>query len=174
MQRITSRLPGPVVGKSRGAFKSEYDLRAGDAPLAELVFCGTWRTVATARSADGCWEFHTEGFWRRRTLIQRCESDDVVGEYHAGAWKSGGWLELKSGARFRLKSSGMFHSTTEWRTADHAPPLITFTNKGFFRGDTRVEMHASASSQAELPLLVLFGYYLVVCAQREAAIAAAA
>jgi hypothetical protein len=107
----------------------------------------------------------------KRTLIQRCESDDVVGEYGINQW-SGGQLEMKNGARFLFKPSALGWPV-EWRTPDGASPLVTFTNKGFFRNYALVKVHTRASSQAELMLLVLLGFYLVGGKQRAAAIAAA-
>lgn len=173
MQRISSRLTGPMTWVHRGTWKSQFDLRAGDQPVAELSFNGTWRTVATAQSEDGCWTFKDEGFLHRRTMVRRCESDDVIATFFPGAWTSTGRLETKSGATYYFKSRP-FRSLTEVRAhPDDTTPLVTFRNEGFWRTRTRVELSASASSHPDVPLLVLFGYYFIVCQRRKAAVAAA-
>jgi len=173
MQRISSRLPGALSWVKRGTWKSQFDLRAGDQPVAELAFNGTWRTVVTAQSEDGCWTFKDEGFFNRRTLVRRCGSDEVVATFFPGGWTSTGRLEMKSGARYHFKSRP-FRSLTEVRAhPDDTTPLVTLRSEGFWRSRTRVELSASASSLPDVPLLVLFGYYFIVCQQRRAAIAAA-
>jgi hypothetical protein len=172
MQPITARLAGPIVWKSRGSFKSEYELRAGDLRVAELVFRGTFRTTITARSGDGCWNFVQRGLFGQRTLIRACESEAVVGEYRSKTWSSTGRLEV-GGTQFVYRA-GTFDRRSQWTTgSDDASPLVTFKNEGFFRTRTRVEIHGSASQVAALPLLVLFGYYLIAISQRNAAVAAA-
>lgn len=173
MQHITTRLAGPVVWKQRSVFKSEYELRAGDGPVAEILFRGTLKTVSTARCKDGCWTFREAGVFRSRTLIRPCDSQDVVATFFPKTWTSSGILELKNGARFFVKARPL-RSRTEVRSSEDAPPLVTFKTEGFWRTRTRVEFHASASSLPDLPLLVLFGYYYIVCQQRAGAIAAAA
>ena len=173
MQPISSRLTGPLTLTRRGAFKSEYDLRAADQPVGELVFKGTWRTVATAKSSDGCWTFREEGVFRTRTLVRRCETEDVIATFYAKAWSTAGVLELKSGARYFIKSQG-FRRALEIRTSEDATPSIVIKPEGFWRGRIRYELAASAASMGDLPLLVLFSAYYVVCQQRRAVAAAAA
>ena len=173
MQPISSRLTGPLTLKQRGMFKSEYDLRSADQPVGELVFKGTWRTVATAKSGGGCWTLKEEGVFRTRTLVRRCETEDVVATYHPKAWSKSGVLELTNGKRYFIKSRGL-RSSIEIRTSEDASPSITIKIEGIWRTQIRVELAASATSLADLPLLVLFCAYYVVCQQRQAAVAAAA
>ena len=173
MQRISSRLAGSLVWSPRGLWKSEFDLRAGDAPVAELSFKGTWRTIATAQSEDGCWTFTDEGVIHRRNIVRRCGSDDVVATFFPRSWTSAGRLEMTSGEKYYFKSRP-FQSRTEVRKhPDDTTALVTLRGEGFLRTRTRVELSASASSLPDTPLLVLFGYYFVVCQKRQAAVAAA-
>ena len=173
MQRISSRLAGPLVWVKRGTWKSEFDLRAGDQPVAELSFKGTWKAFTIAQSGDGCWRFMNEGLFHRRTVVRQCGSDDVVATFVPSGWTSSGRLEMTSGAKYYFKSRP-FRSFSEVRAhPDDTTPLVTFRSEGFWRSRTRVELSASASSLPDTPLLVLFGYYFIVCQQRRAAIAAA-
>jgi hypothetical protein len=173
MQHITTRLAGPLVWKQRSVFKSEYELRAGDGLVAEILFRGTLKTVSTARSEDGCWTLREAGILHSRTLIRPCDSEDVVATFYPKTWSSRGMLELKNGARYFIKARP-FRSRTEVKSSEDAPPVLTFKTEGFWRTQTHVEFHASASSVSDLPLLVLFGFYYIVCQQRAGAIAAAA
>ncbi len=53
---------GPLVWKQGAATQRHYELRAGEALVAELDFLKAFGTLARGRAASGAWTFKRTGF----------------------------------------------------------------------------------------------------------------
>ena len=61
----------------------------------------------------------------------------------------------------------------EWQTEEEQP-LVRFHIGGFFRQSAEVEILPEGARLEELPILVIFGWYLILMLHRDSAAAASA
>jgi len=151
----------------------EYELRTGNGELVgTLRFRSSFGSFATADGEDGCWTFKRVGFWRTKVTVRACGSDDDVAIFKNNTWSGGGTLELPNGPTFRA-------TTNLWQTkfgfeTEAGEKLIEFQTSGLLHLSATVEIHPSVATIAELPLMVMLGFYLTVMMHIDAATAAAA
>lgn len=142
------------------ALQEAYELRAGDDLVATLKFRSVFGTFARAESGDGCWTFKRVGFWQNKATIRTCEGESDLAVFKNNTWSDGGTLEFNDGRQFKA-------TTNAWKTrfefqTNSGEPLLRFNYHGVFRLSATVEIQPLAQSLVELPLLVLFGWYLAV------------
>jgi len=153
--------------------KMGYELRTGDGELvATLQFRSSFGSFATADSPYGCWTFKRVGFWQTKATVRSCGSDDDIAIFTNNTWSGGGTLEFSDGRTFRA-------TTNFWRTklgfeTEAGEKLIEFQTSGLLHLSATVEIHPSFSTDGELPLLVMLGFYLIVMMHSDAATTAAA
>ena len=170
--RKMAELSQSLKWEQPSALKMEYEMRTGDGELAAtLRFRSSCGSFATADSADGCWTFKRVGFWKTRVTARVCGSDDDIAIFQNNTWSGGGTLELSNGQTFRA-------TTNSWQTkfgfeTEAGEQLIKFETSGLLHLSAAVEIQPSFISLAELPLLVMLGFYLIVMMQMDAATIAA-
>ncbi len=151
------------------ALSMEYALHAGAELAATLKFRSSFGTLATAESADGCWRFKRVGFWQARATIRTCDSEENLAIFTNSTWASGGTLEFPGGARFNA-TTNIWTTDLGFRTvADE--PLVRFHYGGVLRKSADVEIAPLALGMPELPLLVMFGWYLAIMLDMDASAA---
>lgn len=154
------------------SMKMEYELMTGETLAATLNFRSSWGTLAFATSGDGEWTFKRVGFWQNRASIRMVNSEEDVAVFTNNTWKRGGTLEFADGRRFKA-TTNVWMTQMEWQTEDEQP-LVAFKIGGFFKQSAEVEIMPIATRLSELPILVLFGWYLILMMHRDAAVAASA
>jgi len=171
MLRISQLVGHPLEWK-QPTLRMEYELLTGETLAATLKFRSAWGTLAYAESGDGSWTFKRIGFWQNRASIREAGSEEDLAIFTNSTWRQGGTLEFSSGGSYRA-TTNFWMTRMEWQTEDEEP-LITFHVGGFFRQSAEVEIHARAAYLPDLPLLVLFGWYLVLMLHRDASASSAA
>jgi len=149
--------------------KAVYELHAGTDLLGMIDFQRS--TLATAEAEGFAWTFKREGFWRQRVTVRPVGSDANVAEFrpHLGG---GGELSTTNGTTFHLGASNFWHSEWQWRRADEQ--LVAFRPRsGALKTEGSVVVAPAAVQLAELPLLVLLGWYLILLEARDVAVAGA-
>jgi len=146
----------------------DYELHEGEEVVGTLTFRSGFGTLATADTGDGAWTFKRVGFWQNRVTIRASSSDSDLAVFERDTWASGGSLLMADGRRFNATTS-LWRSKLEFRTASDEP-LVRFEPDGVFRQSAAVEILPAGLRLAELPLLVTFGWYLVVMLNRDAAV----
>lgn len=146
--------------------KEESELRAGADLGGTLKLRSMLGTLATAESADGCWTFKRVGFFQNRATIRARGSERDVAVFKNNTWTAGGTLEFPDGPTFRA-TTNFWLTSLEFRT-DTDEPLVRLKYGGFFRRSADVEISSQARAVVQLPLLVLFGWYLLVMLDRDA------
>jgi len=149
--------------------KEEYQLLTGETLAATLNFRSSWGTLAFAISGDGDWTFKRIGFWENKASIRAKDSEEDLAIFTNNTWSSGGTLEFADGKRYKA-TTNFWMTRMEWQTEDEQP-LIGFQIGGFFKQSADVEILPAAARLPELPILVLFGWYLILMLQRDAAAA---
>lgn len=171
MQSIVDVAQQPLQWMQPSLLKEAYELRTGEALVATLNFRSSWGTLATAQSADGCWTFKRTGFWQNKASVRVCGMETDLAVFQNNTWSNGGTLTFSDERHFKA-TTNFWMTNYEFRTeADE--PLVRFKYGGVFRLSAQVEILPAASGLAELPLLVLFGWYLAIMLYMDSASAAA-
>ena len=154
----------------RRTFAQDYELRADDKPIATLVFGNPFGSRATGESGDGCWTFKRLGFISTRVTIRPCGTEQDLAVFRNNTWSGGGTLELPGGLSYRANSN--FWQTRYAIETEAGLPLITLSRVGgLLHLSSDVEIHPAALTGAELPWLVMLGWYLTVMQHRDSAVA---
>jgi hypothetical protein len=160
------------------ALAREYELRAGDETLATLRWQKAFGSLALAESADGEWTFKRSGFLSPRVTVRAPGSETELAVFRPG-WRGEGALRLSDGRGYQWANTSFWRS--EWAFADEAgEPLVRFktefeptTGFAFFKQAAEVTFEHRGHSLADLSLLTLLGWYLMVLMAEDAAGAAA-
>jgi hypothetical protein len=161
----------PLKWHQPSLHKLAFELRADGECIATLTFRSAGGTLATARSGEGCWTFKRVGFWQNRATVRVCESAADLAVFQNDTWKGGGTLEFSAGGRFRATTSGW---TTNYELqSETGETLVRFKFGGAFRLTAGVEIQPAARKLKQLPVLVLFGWYLAVMLSMDSGAAAA-
>ena len=171
MQKIVEFIDRDLKWTQPGLLKAEYVLSAGVVEVATLKLRSSFGTLAAGESGDGCWTFKRGGFWQTRITIRAGGSDNDLAVFRNDTWSQGGTLEFSQGARFRATTK--FWKTSLTFTTEAGEPLVSLDYGGVFRRTAAVAVSPAGRSFVELPILVLFGYYLAVMSEMDAATAAA-
>jgi hypothetical protein len=160
-------------------FERWFELRAGDSLYATLRFEKAFGTLATAESADGVWTFKRVGFLNPRVTVRKVGAEANLAIYQPKFWGDG-LLEFPDGRVFHWRSTNFWG--TQWGFADWDGNSLFALKPGvdkpklsdLFKTQALVEVEAQGHALAELPLLVLLGWYLMILHQDDAAAATAA
>jgi hypothetical protein len=135
------------------AGRRTYELRTETDIVATL----SWRadSSAAAEDAHGQWTFKRAGFWHPRVTVCAAGSEGAVAVFSA-RWTGTGTLELPAGHRVH------WSATHAWQAADGTSLVQITSRQRLTRLDGTVEIAPAAAGVADLGLLVLLGWYLVV------------
>jgi hypothetical protein len=154
------------------SMKMEYELLTGETLAATLKFRSMWGTLAFVNSGDGDWTFKRIGFWQNRASIRATDSEEDLAVFTNNTWSNGGLLKFSGGKCYKA-TTNVWMTRMEWLTEDEQP-LVAFKIGGFFKHSAEVEIMSAAARLPELPILVLFGWYLILMLHRDTAASAAA
>ncbi len=145
--------------------RSEYELLSKGELVGRLALHGFCNVAATAESGEGRWKFQREGILGTRATIVSAESGDTLATFRSNIWGMGGELRFISGHRSR---AAMNFWGTQLRL-ESAPygPLVTLRSGGLSHRSAEVDIANAARDLPELPLLVLFGWYLFIMIHRD-------
>lgn len=125
-------------------------------------------SLASGETAGQQWTFKREGFWHPQVTIRVPGSDANIAVFKP-AWTGGGALELPQGRLLRFGAANFWHSQWDW--SDQAgSPLVHFkSHAGLLKMEGQVDVEPGAAAAAELPLLVVLGWYLLILFARDSA-----
>ena len=166
MQKIDERSSG-LRWSQPSALRMHYELRAGADLVATLRWRGMFGTLATAESGDGSFTFKRVGFFQNRATIRAAGAETDLAVFRNSTWTGGGELTFATGRKF-LATTALWSQRLEFTTESEAP-LVRFRYGGVFRRTADVEVEEAARELPELPLLVLFGWYLLVMLEQDSA-----
>lgn len=160
MRRIVDVADRRLKWAQPRARKKEFELRADEELAATLRFRSSFGTFATAESADGCWTFKRIGFWQSKASIRACGSEEDVALFKNSTWSAGGTLTLRDGQEFRA-------TTNIWRTklafeTEAGEELLRMKTSGILKRSAKVEITPVGRRVPQLPILVLFAWYLAI------------
>jgi len=151
--------------------RQAFELTEHGAPVGRLVFPRMLGTLAEAESGEGTWTFKRVGFFHQRATVRAPGAEVDLATFQNNTWHSGGTLVFLEGGRFRA-TTNFWNTRFAWETEDERS-LVRFHYGGAFKLSATVEIQDSARALPELPVLVLFGWYLCVMLHRDAGVVAA-
>jgi hypothetical protein len=169
MRKITE-LNEPLEWVQPDALKMQYELHAGNDVAATLRFRSSFGTFATAESADDCWTFKRVGFFQTRVTVRACGAETEIAVFKNNTWTSGGTLHFPDGHAFRA-TTNFWQTKFEFQT-EQGEALVEFRRGGVLHLSARVQVRPSVLRTADVPLMVMLGWYLIVMMAQDAAVAA--
>lgn len=155
------------------ASKTEYELMAGGETVARLRWPSAWGSLAEATCTEETWTFKRVGFWRTRSTIRIAGSDGDIATFDP-RWTGNGELTLVSGAKYRWEGTNLWATKFAWRDAAEQDLVQFGSSAGLTKMGATVEIRSAGAALADLPLLVLYGYYLLVMSHQDASATVAA
>jgi hypothetical protein len=172
LEILKSARGSPLVWSQQRGFSHDYTLTGGDRTLATLRWPKTFGSLAEGRIGDATWTFKRVGFWRPAVTIRRPETGDHDVGRLVMDWRRGD-LVLPGGVSFRWDLVSFWKSEWAFFDASGKDRLVEFVPETrFFKMSMGVAIHRAAEERAELPLLLLLGWYLLVMASQDDAAAA--
>jgi hypothetical protein len=170
MYKIAESSQQPLKWVQPKMLTESYELRSIDELIATLTFRGISGTFAKAESGDGSWTFKRVGFWQNKATIRTLGSDSDLAVFKNNTWTGGGTLEFTNGNKYKATTN--FWMTNYEFQKDSGEPLIRFKYGGIFHLSSEVEILPEARALPELPVLVIFGWYLAVMLYMDSSSAA--
>jgi hypothetical protein len=171
MKRLSELVIREVKWTQPSAFKMSFELHAGDELAATLRFRSSFGSLAAGESADGCWTFKRAGFFQTRVTIRVCGEETDIAVFRNNTWSGGGTLELPDGRKV-LATTNLWQSNLDFKT-ESDETLLRFNRAGLLHLSASVEIQQEAIGLAELPWMVMLGWYLIVMMNMDAAASAA-
>jgi hypothetical protein len=168
MIKIVELADQPLKWVQPRALKMQYELLAGDQLVSTLKFRSSFGTFATGESADGCWTFKRVGFWQTRVTVRPCNGDTEVATFRSNTWRGGGTLEMFDRREFPA-TTNFWQTKFEYQN-ESGNSLIQFKSSGLLHLSSTVEIQPRAVGIAELPMMVMLGWYLIVMMNMDAAV----
>jgi hypothetical protein len=134
------------------------ELKCEGNTVATLRFLHAFSSSATAESGDGIMKFDTKGFFKIRGAIKNSATGNEIAKLRISQWTLVGTLELPDGRKFRSYTNS--HQKKAYIKNENEEILVCVTNRGYLRPTATFEILPSATSMPELPLLVVFAFYL--------------
>ncbi len=170
MKRLADLLDRELKWTQPGALKMHYELHADEELAATLRFRSSFGSLATGESADGCWTFKRVGFFQTRLTIRGCGEETDIAVFRNNTWSGGGTLELPGGRKL-LATTNFWQTNLEFKT-ESGETLFRFKSGGLIHLSALVEIQPEAIGLAELPWLVMLGWYLIVMMNMDSAASA--
>ena len=140
---------------------------------ATLCFRSSSGSFATATSADGSWSFKRVGFWQTKVTVRASGAETDLAVFRNNTWGGGGTLELPDGRKYPANTN--FWATQYEFKTEAGEPLVSYKKiGGVLHTSAAVEIHPPAKDIAEMPWMVLLGWYLTVMMLNDHAAAVAA
>ena len=170
MKRLADLLDRELKWTQPGALKMHYELHAGEELAATLHFRSSFGSCAMGASADGCWTFKRAGFFQTRLTIRACGEETDIAVFRNNTWSGGGTLELPGGRKL-LATTNFWQTNLEFKT-ESGETVLRFKSGGLIHLSALVEIQREAIGLAELPWLVMLGWYLIVMMNMDSAASA--
>lgn len=166
--KFTELIGQKLIWHQPHAMNMEYELQAANEVVATLHFRSSFGTFATAKCAEGKWTFKRVGFWHPRVTIRAYGSDTNLAVFIDNTWSGGGTLEMPDGRKFPANTN--FWATQYEFQTESGEPLVSYKKiGGWLHLSSATEIHPVAKATiAELPWIVMLGWYLSVMMNMDA------
>jgi hypothetical protein len=159
---------GTLEWRQTSVFHRDYQLCSGDRQVAGLTFRSALGSLAEAGLGGERFTFKRTGFLSRVVTARREGGEENLAEFRANWCGNKGELRLQSGDVLGFRATSMWGRS--WELSGPAGgALLTFRSRGVMRHGAEVEVDPAARERADLPLLLLLGWYILLLHKRDAA-----
>ena len=170
MKRIADLAGNTLTWVQEKALKRAYELRFSGEVVAGLRFEKAFGSLATAESVDGSWTFKREGFMKPRVTVRVEGSDANVAVFHQNL-SGGGAIEFQDGRRYLWRCTSFWGSEWCFLTPEDHRVVQLKVNTSLFRNGAQVTVQTAV---ADVALLAMLGWYLMVLMAEDTAASTAA
>ena len=160
------------------ALERRFELRRGEARLAELAFRSSFGTMALGESARGRWTLKRVGFFKPRVTVRAEGAEKDLAVFRLDLWDHG-VVAFENGPNYAWQATNFWGSSHAFLVAPGRPAL-TFRPgpeeglKDMFKTQATVSLEPDAPGEDGRSILLLLGMYLLVMRQEESATTVAA
>jgi hypothetical protein len=153
----------------------KFELCGGELIFATLEFQKIFGSLATAVASVGRWTFKRVGFFNPRVTVRREGEENDLAVYRPTWSGTHGAIDFGDGRLFHWKTANFW--ATRYTLVDGSGELLVTYHSGLkdarlgnlLKTQARVEIDPAAYDLAELPILVLLGWYLIILQQEDSA-----
>jgi hypothetical protein len=175
MEPLTEHLSDQLFWVQPKAMRRSYELRTSDALLGSLVFETPFGSRATAQANGKVWSFKRMGFFKPRVTVRAADGSDDIAVYHPKWSGSEGELTLSHGRSYTWTIANFWATRYDIRDAQ-GEALISFSSgtmetaiTDVLKNQSEVTITDAGQGVAEIDLLVLIGWYLIVLQREDSA-----
>ena len=161
MKHLHEQPSGSLIWTQAQATLRAFELKTGAEVVGTLRWASSFGSLADAVAADGHWTFKRIGFLSPQISVRLHGSDANLARFKP-QWTGDGGLEFPSGQCFRWSGSGLWRSRWSFTNVS-GERLVDFEPcDSFFKTSASVKITPTGREMAELSLLVLLGWYLML------------
>jgi hypothetical protein len=169
MQRIAD---ATTEWHGRGLMKRSYELRSETHSFATLEWQSALGSLAHARTLDGAWTLKRTGFFRPRVTVRAMDKETDLAVFQPG-WLGDGHVDFPNGKQWSWKCLGFWRARYGFVSDDGTPLIEYHANTFKMPPSAGVVVAQSALGLAELPLLMVLGWYVTILAFDDMTVAGA-
>ena len=151
--------------------KKRYEFLSDDKIVGQLDFPKRYSKAALASAGDNKWQIRRTGWWKTYLEIESQQSPYTKWKVNQN-WKGGLSIRTDDNKTYSLCRKGFWRTSWVW-TNEKNEPVIEMRHCSWPSKKTSSITFAKIPDQ-HLVLLALAGWFVLICAQDEAAAAAAA
>jgi hypothetical protein len=178
MESLRQHLDAPLYWAQPKTLSRNFDLVNGLGRLATLKFETAFGSLATATTASTTWSFKRTGFFKPIVTVRLVGQETNVALYRPRWTGSEGEIELSS-HRYTFRTSNFW--ATQFEIRDSARRLLITYRAGvkthsfgdLLKTQAEVTITDHGTNPADLELLILLGWYIIVLHNEDTSAAAA-
>jgi hypothetical protein len=173
MIAIDTRQLHAMEWRQPSAFNRNFELKTGDSQLASLKFLKTFGSLAEGCVLGEAWTFKRSGFLAPKASARVAGNEEDIITYEPNFTGTKGMMRMHNGEMLELKATNFWGS--EWSLLNmRGEVFLQFHLKGMIRHGSSVAVQPAALDRKDLPLLLLFSWYIIVLHQQDSAAGASA
>lgn len=155
------------------ATHQSFELRSHKDLYGSLIFPKSVGSLAEAETLEGKWTFKRVGFFSTHITVRKSGEEKDIAIFKPNLMASTGVLEFSGGKNFQWHAANFWETKFEFKNAN-GEVVVTFRSgieepklKDWFKTQARVEIPEQINDLAELSIMILLGWYLIVAFQMD-------
>jgi len=175
MEPLVNAMELELFWEQPRATRRNFVLRSGKRKFGQLDFRSDFNSLADAISADEAWTFKRAGFISPHVSVRRAGSKIDLATCHPNWTGTESKIQLSNREAYLWKVANFWATSFSLSNGDGIE-LVTYRSgseekkiSNLFKNQARAHIALEAWQVAELPLIVMLGWYLVLMQQDDSA-----
>jgi hypothetical protein len=166
MEKLSTHRGNMLNWIQPSSFERRFELHSEKNIIGKLYFKTVETACASFTHTDQTttnWTFNRVGLLNSYLAIMEAGTNDTMAIYRSNFFGDG-WLELTKGGKFHWQS--MNTTGTEWGFANEQEGVVLVMTSKWYRLlkiEASIEIKPQGQGLDKLPLLLISGWYLMVC-----------